>query len=162
DVRDDAPPEPERRSGIPTIDLTQAFRPLQAAVNAARDPQTVTAIVRGVQEVVDLATSVSRQVVITGGSLSSVLVDYMMTTRCEVISIPGARAAALALGGSRNDLLVAGAAAGLGLYHEQLGSPCEELRLATPTSQRRGRDAVGNWFAPVRVTVPTAVPAAAA
>ena len=96
----------------------------------------------------DLATSVSRQVVITGGSLSPLLVDHSMTTRFEVISVPGARAAALALGGSRNDLLVAGAASGLGLYHERLGSPCDELRLSTPTSQRRGHDVGGNWFAP--------------
>jgi diacylglycerol O-acyltransferase / wax synthase len=79
-----------------------------------------------------------------------------MTTRFEVISVPGARAAALALGGSRNDVLVAGAASGLGLYHERLGFPCDELRLATPTSQRRGHDVGGNWFAPARVAVPTA------
>ena len=93
---------------------------------------------------------------ITGGSLSPLLVDHSVTTRFEVISVPGARAAARALGGSRNDLLVAGAASGLGLYHERLGFPCDELRLATPTSQRRGHDVGGNWFAPARVAVPTA------
>ena len=48
----------------------------------------------------------------------------------------------LALGGSRNDLLVAAAAAGLGRYHERLGQPTPELRLATPDQpapQPRGR-----------------------
>jgi hypothetical protein len=129
---------------------------LQVAVNAARDPATVKGIVRGLQGVIDLATSVSRQVVITGGSLSTLPADHAVTTRFEVISVPGARAAALALGGSRNDLLVAGAASGLGLYHERLGFPCDELRLSTPTSQRRGHDVGGNWFAPARVAVPTA------
>ena len=124
-------------------------------MSAARDPDTVNVIVRSLQGAVDIATSVSRQVVITGGSLSPLLVDHSMTTRFDVISIPGARAAALAHGGSRNDLLVAGAAAGLGLYHERLGVPCEELRLSTPTSQRRGHDVGGNWFAPARVAVPT-------
>ncbi len=99
-------------------------------MNAARDPATA------VQGVLDLASSVSRQLVITGGSLSPLLVDHSTTTRFELISVPGARAAALALGGSRNDLLVAGAASGLGLYHERLGSPCEELRLSSPTTQR--------------------------
>jgi hypothetical protein len=79
-----------------------------------------------------------------------------MTTRFEIISIPGARAAAVAHGGSRNDLLVAGAASGLGLYHERLGYACDELRLSMPTTQRRGHDVGGNWFAPVRVAVPTA------
>jgi len=97
-------------------------------------------------------------VLITGGSLSPLLVDHSVTTRFEIISVPGARAAARTHGGSRNDFLVAGAAAGFGLYHERLGSPCDELRLATPTSQRRGSD-VGNWFAPARVTVPTAAEA---
>jgi len=125
-------------------------------VNAARDPAPVDVIARGIRGVLDLATSVSRQVVITGGSLSPLLVDHSVTTRFEVISVPGARAAARALGGSRNDLLVAGAASGLGLYHERLGSPCDELRLATPTSQRRGPDVGGNWFAPARIAVPTA------
>ena len=80
---------------------------------------------------------------ITGGSLSPLLVDHSTTTRCEVISVPRAHAAALALDGSRNDLLVAGATAGLGLYHERLGSPCHELRLSSPTTQRtRSR---GGW-----------------
>ena len=53
-------------------------------------------------------------------------------------------------------MLVAGAASGLGLYHERLGVPCDELRLSTPTSQRRGHEVGGNWFAPARVAVPTA------
>jgi diacylglycerol O-acyltransferase / wax synthase len=154
DLRSEAPAS-GRRSGVPTIDLTKALRPLQIAVSAARDPETVNGVVRGVQGMLELASSVSRQVVITGGSLSPLLVDHSMTTRFDVISVPGARAAALTHGGSRNDLLVAGAAAGLGLYHESLGFPCDELRLASPTSQRRGHD-VGNWFAPARVAVPTA------
>ncbi len=156
DLREKPAAADDRRSGGATIDLTKALRPLQVAVQAARDPETVNVLVRGLQGVVDLASSVSRQVVITGGSLSPLLVDHSATTRFEVISVPGARAAALALGGSRNDLLVAGAASGLGLYHERLGFPCDELRLSTPTTQRRGRDVGGNWFAPARVAVPTA------
>ncbi len=155
DLRAEQAPTSDRRSGLAAIDLTAALRPLQVAVNTARDPERVSVVVRGFQRVLDLTTSVSRQVAITGGSLSPLFVDESMTTRFEVVSVPGARAAALALGGSRNDLLVAGAAAGLGLYHERLGSPCDELRLSTPTSQRRGSDAGGNWFTPARVTVPT-------
>ena len=69
--------------------------------------------------------------------------------------MPGARAAALDLGGSRNDLLVAAAASGLGAYHERLGSPCHELRLSSPTTQRHSSEEGGNWFVPTRVTVPT-------
>ncbi len=69
----------------------------------------------------------------------------------------GAREAALALGGSRNDLLVAGAAAGLGRYYERLGRPAHDLRLVTPTSRRRTHAPGGNWFAPTRLEVPTDV-----
>ena len=159
DLRESELPPADRQRGI-AIDLTRVLRPLQIAVNAARDPDTANGIVRGVQGLVDIATSVSRQVVITGGSLSPMLVDHSVTTRFEVISVRGARAAALVHGGSRNDLLVAGAAAGLGRYHERLGHPCEELRLGTPTSQRRG-EGVGNWFVPARVAVPTAAAAPA-
>jgi len=155
DLHDEKAPASGRRPGIATLDLTKALRPLQVAVNTARDPDAVNVIVRGLQGVLDVATSVSRQVVITGGSLSPLLVDQSMTTRFEIMSVPGARAAARTLGGSRNDLLVAGAASGLGLYHERLGYACDELRVSTPISQRRGNDAGGNGFAPARVAVPT-------
>jgi WS/DGAT/MGAT family acyltransferase len=150
----EADPITGRRRGI-AIDLTRVLRPLRIALNAARAPKSVNDILRSVQGLADIATSASRQVVITGGSLSPLLVDRSTTTRFDVISLRGTRAATLVHGGSRNDLLVAGAAAGLGLYHERLGHSCEELRLGTPTSQHRGHDA-GNWFAPARVSVPTA------
>jgi WS/DGAT/MGAT family acyltransferase len=156
DLRAEDRPAADQHPAI-AIDLTKALRPLQIAVNAARDPETVTGIVRGVQGLVDMAMSVSRQVVITGGSLSPLLVDHSVTTRFDVVSVPGVREAARFHGGSRNDLLVAGAAAGLGRYHDRLGRPCAELRLGTPTRLRRGQD-VGNWFAPARVAVPTAAP----
>ena len=94
---------------------------------------------------------------VTGGPLSSRPAPRSLLSRFEVLSVDGARPASLALGGSRNDLLVAAAAAGLGRYHEQLGQPSPELRLATPTSQRRDHEAGGNWFAPARLEVPTAV-----
>lgn len=66
-------------------------------------------------------------------------------------------AAALSLGGSRNDLLVAAAAGGFGLYEALLGRSCPELRVASPTTLRHGAGIGGNWYAPLRVEVPTAV-----
>ena len=126
-------------------------------VNAARDVDPVDSAVRGVQRALDVANSVSRQLMVTGGPLSSRPAARSMLSRFEVISVDGARTASLALGGSRNDLLVAATAAGLGRYHEQLGQPCPELRLATPTSQRRDHEAGGNWFAPTRLEVPTSI-----
>jgi hypothetical protein len=73
-----------------------------------------------------------------------------------MLSIENAREAARAQGGSRNDLLVAGASSGLGLYHQHVGLPSFELRLALPTSQHRNTgDLGGSWVAPARVQLPT-------
>src|SRR4029078_4073494 len=78
-----------------------------------------------------------------------------MNSRFEAFSVDGARTAALALGGSRNDLLVAGAEVGLGAYHEKLGIPCTELRLALPARWRNATDGGGS-VVPVRVEIPAA------
>ena len=74
----------------------------------------------------------------------------------DVLSVPNARDAAIALGGSRNDLLVVAAAAALGLYAERLGETCANVRVGMPARQRRDGALGGNWFAPTRVEVPTA------
>lgn len=65
------------------------------------------------------------------------------------------RAAAHTLGGSVNDLFVAGAAAAAGAYHRRAGSPVPELRVAVPVSTRHGRGAASNAFAPAHAVVPT-------
>jgi hypothetical protein len=83
------------------------------------------------------------------------MTQHSLASRFEVLHLDDARASALALGGSRTDLLVAGVAGALGLYHESLGSPCAELRLSMPVSMRTGTRAGGNWFVPTRVEVPT-------
>ena len=140
-----------------TIDVGKSVRRLLDRVNAARDVAPVESAVRGVQRGLDLANSVSRQLMVTGGPLAARPANRSLLSHFEVISVDGARAAALAFGGSRNDLLVAAAAAGLGRYHERLGTPTTELRLATPTGQGHGDEIGGNWFAPARLEVPTAV-----
>jgi WS/DGAT/MGAT family acyltransferase len=149
-----------RRPGTVTIDLARPLRPFASGIYAALrfEPTDLTdAVVRGVQRGLDVAESVSRQVLIIDGPGSSLPSSRSMSSYFDLFSVSGARAASLALGGSRNDLLVAAAAGGLGLYHERLGQPCAELRLATPTSLRHNYEVGGNWFAPTRVQVPTAV-----
>ena len=68
-----------------------------------------------------------------------------------------AKRAAKALGGSVNDLFVAGAAGGAGAYHRAQGADVEELRIAMPVSTRSDRSAGGNAFTPTRVLVPVGV-----
>jgi hypothetical protein len=108
------------------------------------------------QRGLDAASSVSRQAVVVGGALSPLPTARSVVSSFHAISIAGARTRALALGGSRNDLLVAATAAGLGLYHQRLGlSVPPELRLAMPARRHRDGSPGGNWFAPTRVVVPT-------
>ena len=140
-----------------TIDAPRVVRRFLDGVNAARDVDLVDSAVRGIQRALDVANSVSRQMMVTGGPLSSRPAARSLLSHFEVFSVDGARAASLALGGSRNDLLVAAAANGLGRYHDKLGQPTTELRLATPTSRRGEHETGGNWFAPARLEVPTSV-----
>jgi WS/DGAT/MGAT family acyltransferase len=140
-----------------TVDVQKTARRVFDGMHAARDVHPLDSAVRAVQRALDLANSVSRQLLVTGGALSPRPETRSLLSHFEVMSIDGARTAALALGGSRNDLLVAAVAAGLGRYYDDLGQPAPELRLATPTSQHRNSEAGGNWFAPARVEVPTSV-----
>jgi hypothetical protein len=162
----DEPPDGSigRRPGTVTVtlDLTRAAGDLTRAAGAAMDAVAVArhvdpfdALVRAVQKGLDTASSVSRQVVVAGGPLSPLPSARSASNRFEVVSVPGARGIALSLGGSRNDLLVAAAAAGLGAYQERLGCPSPELRLAMPAGRHRDGVPGGNWFAPTRVAVPT-------
>ena len=156
---DPAPAPPPNGTRWPaltvTLDIRDVVRPLAAGVTAALSVDSLDTAVHRVQHGLHLLDSVSRQVVL-GLPFSSLPPSGSVTSRFEVISVPGARSAALSLGGSRKDLVVAAAAAGLGLYLERIGAPCPELRLATPTSRQRSGGAGGNWFAPLRIEIPTA------
>jgi WS/DGAT/MGAT family acyltransferase len=145
-----------RRAGMFTIDLNRAVRPLASGVTATLNAEPSGLLVRGVQRGLDVANSVSRQVLVAGGPLGAWHDARSMTNRFEVLSVPGARPASLSLGGSRNTLLVAAAASGLGVYLGRQGESSPELRLATPASLRHSSEVGGNWFAPIRVEVPTA------
>jgi diacylglycerol O-acyltransferase / wax synthase len=154
------PPGSDRRSLTISLDFdrfNRAMQPLTSGLNATLVTGPADALVRGLQGSLEVASSVSRQALISGGPLATWPGTRSVTSRFEVVSLAGARPAALALGGSRNTLLVAAAASGLGLYLERHGQTCPELRLATPTSLRHKRDTGGNWFAPLRVEVPTAL-----
>jgi WS/DGAT/MGAT family acyltransferase len=162
---DDSSPLYERRrpgTFSVTIDLTRAAGSARTAAGTARAAASTVlrvepfdTLVRAVQRSLETASSVSRQVVVGGGSLSSLPSTRSMHNRFEVVSVPNARHTAIALGGSRNDLLVAAAAAGLGAYQAQLGLSPTELRVAMPAGRHRDNGEAGNWFAPMRVSLPS-------
>jgi diacylglycerol O-acyltransferase / wax synthase len=130
EASEEATPRQDRQPGTVTIDFNRALRPLKDGVTNSFDiapSEAADVMVRSIQRGLDVANSVSRQVLISGGPLASLPTSRSMASRFETLSVRAARASSLALGGSRNDLLVAGAAAGLGRYQERLGQPCPEL-----------------------------------
>jgi WS/DGAT/MGAT family acyltransferase len=149
--------EDDRRRGVVVIDLTRAAAPIRRRIDAAREREAVHAVVGTFQRALDLANSVSRQVMVTGGPLSPLFDDRAMSSRFEILTVTGVRETARAYGGSRNDLFVAAAARALGLYHEAMQRPSHKLRLATPAGVPHAYEG-GNWFAPARVEIPTDIP----
>ena len=72
-----------------------------------------------------------------------------------VLSLDDVRAAARHLGGSVNDLFIAGAVDAAGEVHRMAGRPVEELRVSMPVSTRHDRSAGGNAFSPTQMLAPT-------
>jgi diacylglycerol O-acyltransferase len=72
-----------------------------------------------------------------------------------VLSLDDVRAAAHRLGGSVNDLFIAGAVDAAGEVHRAAGAPVQELRVSMPVSTRHDRSAGGNAFSPTQMLAPT-------
>jgi WS/DGAT/MGAT family acyltransferase len=127
---------------------------MRATADLLAHPQDVPA---RASDTAALLGSVRRQVLITDPGRSRLFATRSIARRYETFTVPfePARAAAHALGGTINDLYVTGVAGALGRYHEQLGSPVDELRMAMPVNLRAdGMASAGNAFAPTRVLVP--------
>jgi len=100
--------------------------------------------------------SLARQVAVTDRAHSPLWIERSLRRRFEVLRIPldDTKRAAKALGGSVNDLFVAGAAGAAGAYHRAKGVDVDELRISMPVSTRTDRSMGGNAFTPARVLVP--------
>ena len=137
-----------------TFDLAQALRPLALGLTAALGVDPRQALSRQLRRGIDVASSLSRQVLASGDRRSSLPPSRTPISRFEILSVPYARAAALDLGGSRNDLVVAGVATGVGRYLDLVGRPADELRLAVSVRRRHPRGGPHNSFSPVLVDLP--------
>jgi WS/DGAT/MGAT family acyltransferase len=100
--------------------------------------------------------SLARQVAVTDHAHSPLWTERSLRRHFEVLRIPldDTKRAAKALGGSVNDLFVAGAAGAAGAYHRAKGVDVDELRISMPVSTRTDRSMGGNAFTPARVLVP--------
>jgi hypothetical protein len=107
-------------------------------------------------EAVGTARSLARQAVPSDGARSPLWRDRSLGRRLDVLRVPlaDAKAAAVALGGSVNDVFVAAVAGGAGAYHRDRGCDVGELRMAMPVSTRVKGMATTNAFAPTRTLVP--------
>jgi WS/DGAT/MGAT family acyltransferase len=140
-----------------TYALGQGFRRarhgLEAAIRTLASPESAR---RGVTNLVGLAGSIRRQLLVTEPARSDLLRPRSLANRFESFQAPlsKAKAASQKLGGSVNDVFVTGVAGAVGLYHERMGVPCDELRMAMPISTRTEGEESANSFTPSRVLVP--------
>ena len=116
-------------------------------------------LLRGAADSVGVLRSTVRQAGLTEHRLSPLWSERSLERRIDTIDLPldAVKAAARALGGTVNDLFVAGALAGSGEYHRHAGVQADALRVAMPVSTRRGdKSAGGNLFSPSQTVLPTA------
>jgi WS/DGAT/MGAT family acyltransferase len=123
------------------------------AVDLLRHPERIPAL--GVEAAASIQ-SLARQVAVTDHAHSPLWTERSLRRHFEVLRIPldDTKRAAKALGGSVNDLFVAGAAGAAGAYHRANGVDVDELRISMPVSTRTDRSMAGNAFTPARVLVP--------
>jgi diacylglycerol O-acyltransferase len=128
-------------------------RVVEETLGWARHPDRVPAVA---SELTATVQSGLRQLVVTDPARSPLWTERSLRHRVEVMRIPldDAKRAAKALGGSVNDLFVAGAAGGAGAYHRAKGVDVDELRISMPVSTRGDGSMGGNAFSPARVLVP--------
>jgi WS/DGAT/MGAT family acyltransferase len=107
----------------------------------------------------ELSRSLARQLLVTDHAHSPLWTERSLSRRVEVLRVPfaEAKAAAVALGGSLNDLFVTAAVGGAGAVHRAAGLEVDELRISMPVSTRHDRSAGGNAFTPSRVLVPASI-----
>ncbi|MDL5154397.1 wax ester/triacylglycerol synthase domain-containing protein [Actinomycetospora termitidis] len=119
------------------------------AVGAAlRDP------IARAREAVAFGLSAIRVIGDPGGTASPLLAERGPDWRFVALELPFApfRAAAKAGGGSVNDAYVAALLGAFRLYHEAMGAPTDEIRMAIPVSLRADDDdAGGNRIASLRL-----------
>jgi WS/DGAT/MGAT family acyltransferase len=143
-----------------THQLRRAFgvarRTVEGGLELAQHPSRVAALG---DDVVELGRSALRQLVVSDHAHSPIWTERSLRRRVEVLQVPlaEAKAAAVQLGGSLNDLFVAAAAGGAGAYHRAAGTPVDELRITMPVSTRRDHSAGGNAFTPTRVLLPVGI-----
>lgn len=146
-------PEPVEEPAEPSL-VDRVRGPVETARRLASDGIGVATDPLGA------ARSVMRQVAVTDAAHSPLWVERSLRRHLEVLRVPleDVKAAAKRLGGTVNDLFVAGACGAAGAYHRERGAEVDTLRMAMPVSTRRSSGEEGaNAFAPTRMLVPCGI-----
>jgi len=152
DVDRNAPDEPTLDPGPPK----QTAAP--SVVESVR--RAVGEVVGTVRDPVGTVRSIGNQLIVVDGSRSPLWQGRRSLGRrfdTVRVDLEAAKKAAHGLGGTLNDLYVAGVVRGIGAYHRSRGAPAQELRMSMPISTRTDKSSGGNAFTPLRVLVPTDV-----
>ncbi|HLG00978.1 MAG TPA: wax ester/triacylglycerol synthase family O-acyltransferase [Acidimicrobiia bacterium] len=130
-------------------------RAIDAVSAVARHPGTVPSALATTART---ARSLQQQALVRGNALSPIMIERSLSRRFEIhtVSLHALKAVAKKADATINDAFVTGVAGAMGRYHERMGAPVDELRMAMPVNLRvRGEDASGgNRFAPARIVVP--------
>ncbi len=105
--------------------------------------------------------SIARVVKPATTPLSPAMTARSINTRFDDVAVPfdEFKAAAKRAGGTLNDVFVATTLDALRRYHDELGAPCDEVRMNMPVSVRGGESAnrFDNQFVPARMVLPLSV-----
>jgi WS/DGAT/MGAT family acyltransferase len=136
--------------------LGSGRRALQDAAGLLRHPERIPTV--GAEAAATIG-SLRRQLAVTDHAHSPLWTERSLRRRFEVLRIPldDTKRASKALGGSVNDLFVAGAAGGAAAYHRAKDVDVDELRISMPISTRHDGSMGGNAFTPARVLVPAGI-----
>jgi len=147
----------EMASEILRVPLDLGRRAWDTAIESISHPRNWP---REATDALETARSALRQLLITEPAHSPLWSGKRSLARhFEVFSVDldAAKRAAHALGGTVNDVYVAGVAGGAGAYHRAKGQPVDELRASIPVNTRTDRSEGGNSFLPARVLVPAGI-----
>src|SRR5437588_5760688 len=115
---------------------------------------------RLVTDTIDTAGSLWRQLAVVQPSRSPLWTGRRsLTRRFETLTtnLDEVKRAAKGLGGTVNDLFVAGLAGGAAAYHRAKGTDVDELRVTMPVNIRDDKSVGGNAFSPARLLIPAGV-----
>ncbi|HTO00678.1 MAG TPA: wax ester/triacylglycerol synthase domain-containing protein [Microthrixaceae bacterium] len=105
----------------------------------------------------ELASSVARLLRPESTPMSGIATHRSLSTHLEVLTMPldEAKAAGAAMGGTINDIFVAGIIRGMDLYHQSHGVDQEHLRMGMPVNVRgaASMNSGGNEWVPARFEV---------